>query len=415
MRKHYLFLFTIATIFATSCNDSDKYALNLDNEVTVSKPQYTAEFPKDDGSSNLLSLYNAPMDLYNGGPKSLRDILNKVGPSIANKLYNMNITEAEYNEIKEFTNALTSECSDDASKYSTIFDYVYGNTIYATSDTVNNDPYPVFKYKTAVCQGYSNLLHVMLHSQEIPCINVNGYMMGMGHAWNYVYYNNNWYVSDPTNDRTYTMSDINSYYGYAPIMMDAVIYEDENFVYGYKYSHIAVTEVKSDGEQLIIPYSVEGFTVTSFDPDTIYHDGIRELYVGKNINTFGEYGALWSTFAPNIENVYVDPENTIMESYSNIVYRDKEVYYVAPSARVVELKPAEYYGKETIKDLPNLEIVIFPKGTVTIGSWAIEKCPNLKTIYVPEGVTIEDNAFSEINEDYVIIEGEYTNIPQIKM
>lgn len=420
MRKHYAFLLPIAALLAASCADSDKYALDLDNEVTVQKPQYTIEFPKDDGSTNLMSLYDAPGNMYGGGPKTVRDILNKVGPSIANKLYNINITDEEYNEIKDYTNTLVDGCTTDASKYVKIFEYVNGNTTYyvpSEADTiqVSQDPYFVFKNKIAVCQGYANLLHVMLHSQSIPCVNVNGMMQGFGHAWNYVYVNDKWYVSDPTNNKRFTMDDVNSYYGYAPTMIDAQIYEDENFIYGYKYNHVTITTVKNPGEQLVVPFSVAGFTLTSFNPDSINSENIRELYLGKNINTFGDYGAEWSRQAPNIESVYVDPENTMMESYSNVIYRDKSVYYVAPKATVIEMKPAEYYGKETLKGLESLEIVIFPEGTKTIGAWAIEKCPNVKQVYVPEGVEIEDNAFAEVHPDFEIITGEYTNIPQIKM
>ena len=148
----------------------------------------SASFAKDDGST-----------IYDSPTKLVADLLTKAGPEIIKGLGYITITEKEYQEIKEFTDQLVKEVKKPFDIYSTIFKWVTTNVEYTNG--VNNDPYPVFKNLQGVCQGYANLLSVMLHSQKIYAFIANGILNPVGgHAWNYVYIGGNWYAIDTTWD-----------------------------------------------------------------------------------------------------------------------------------------------------------------------------------------------------------------------
>lgn len=411
MRKHYAIILLSALIFA--CTDDSDKLMPDSNDTTISQITKSVEYPADDGSIDLQTTY--PWKTR----EMVRDILKAMVPDKAKTLFHIEITDEEYAEIATFTDNLVKDCKDESETYKKIFAYVHDSTEYVTDGYVDNNPYQVFKEHRAICQGYSNLMSVMLHSQEIPCLVVNGLLQGLGHAWNYVYYNNKWWVSDPTNDGSYLMDLPASYTHLMPTIIMATIFEDENFCYNFYESHLNVKKIKSNADQVIIPYSVAGFTITALNPYfESWHDepsNVKELYIGKNIMTLGEDIIGLRTYAPRLSSINIDPENTNIESYSNVVYRYDSPYFIPKGVTTIELKPMESVGKEILKELENLETVIFPEGTKYIGPWAIEKCPNVKTIYVPAGIEIAENAFVGVHEDVKIIEGEYTSIPQIKM
>ena len=156
-----------ASVLLTSCS-SDTPDLTEDPETpdTIEVPEAivapSATFPKKDNSQ-------APSD---NPSKVVSALLLKTGPEIAKGLGDIQIKENEYQEIKEFTDNLVSGLSSANDKYKTIFDWVKTEVKYTYE--VNNDPYPVFKSKQGICQGYANLLKVMLHSQDIPVLIANG-------------------------------------------------------------------------------------------------------------------------------------------------------------------------------------------------------------------------------------------------
>ena len=176
---------------------------------------------------------------------------------------------------------MVSGLSSANDKYKTIFDWVKTEVKYTYE--VNNDPYPVFKSKQGICQGYANLLKVMLHSQDIPVLIANGLLNPVGgHAWNYVYAGE-WFVSDPTNKGHYLMSEFSKYTNLVPLKLDADLFEDEHFVYRFYEEHLSIRRVKKSGRQLIVPFGTNGFQVSAFNPSEPLPDGVEEVYIGRNI------------------------------------------------------------------------------------------------------------------------------------
>lgn len=181
MKKHFFILsLAAATSVLTACNEQYETTNLVQQEAATFVDNYRAPaFAEPDGSKPLTSFKAA---------ENLKMLFNSTGPKIITSMgRGMVITDAQYQEIAEFTTNLVNGKLSQTTKYRTIFDWVVKNLTYNNSNVnYSNDPYEVFKNKKCVCQGYANLLVVMCYSQSIPAVVVNGLINGMGHAWAYV-------------------------------------------------------------------------------------------------------------------------------------------------------------------------------------------------------------------------------------
>lgn len=394
----FIFCLFFASFFA--CGDSQNDTPSLPDEPesptmieginALVNP--SASFAKDDGST-----------IYDSPTKLVADLLTKAGPEIIKGLGYITITEKEYQEIKEFTDQLVKGVKKPFDIYSTIFKWVTTNVVYTNG--VNNDPYPVFKNLQGVCQGYANLLSVMLHSQKIYAFIANGILNPVGgHAWNYVYIDQ-WYVSDPTNNGHFLMSDPSSYTHLVPLQLDVNLFEDEKFVFNFYEGHLNIREVKESGKQLIVPFSTNGFQVTSFNPDTELPSNIEEIYIGKNIQTLGESLIGLDIHAPSVKYAFVDTSNQKMESYGQVVYRNAFTYYVPAAATIIQFKDYDTLGKNILKGHNKVETVVIQAGTKKLEAYAFEDCPNLQKAYIPKETIVDNNAFYGVHNNFKIIRG----------
>ena len=394
----FIFCLFFASFFA--CGDSQNDTPSLPDEPesptmieginALVNP--SASFAKDDGST-----------IYDSPTKLVADLLTKAGPEIIKGLGYITITEKEYQEIKEFTDQLVKGVKKPFDIYSTIFKWVTTNVEYTNG--VNNDPYPVFKNLQGVCQGYANLLSVMLHSQKIYAFIANGILNPVGgHAWNYVYIDQ-WYVSDPTNNGHFLMSNPSSYTHLVPLQLDVNLFEDEQFVFNFYEGHLNIRVVKESGKQLIVPFSTNGFQVTSFNPDTELPSNIEEIYIGKNIQTLGESLIGLDIHAPSVKYAFVDTSNQKMESYGQVVYRNAFTYYVPAAATIIQFKDYDTLGKNILKGHNKVETVVIQAGTKKLEAYAFEDCPNLQKAYIPKETIVDNNAFYGVHNNFKIIRG----------
>lgn len=394
----FIFCLFFASFFA--CGDSQNDTPSLPDEPesptmieginALVNP--SASFAKDDGST-----------IYDSPTKLVADLLTKAGPEIIKGLGYITITEKEYQEIKEFTDQLVKGVKKPFDIYSTIFKWVTTNVEYTNG--VNNNPYPVFKNLQGVCQGYANLLSVMLHSQKIYAFIANGILNPVGgHAWNYVYIDQ-WYVSDPTNNSHFLMSDPSSYTHLVPLQLDVNLFEDEQFVFNFYEGHLNIRVVKESGKQLIVPFSTNGFQVTSFNPDTELPSNIEEIYIGKNIQTLGESLIGLDIHAPSVKYAFVDTSNQKMESYGQVVYRNAFTYYVPAAATIIQFKDYDTLGKNILKGHNKVETVVIQAGTKKLEAYAFEDCPNLQKAYIPKETIVDNNAFYGVHNNFKIIRG----------
>ena len=413
MKFNYTFaaLFCAATLF-TGCNsDSDNLSDDLFEEAQCPTPNL-----------NFFSPADGAKELRGTNADKVSTLLKAANADVAKGYGNINITPKEAEEIKVFTDDLVKDCKDDLEKFKTIFNWLYTNLDYKHEyeggDFISNDPYPVFKTQVAICQGFSNLQHIMLESQNIPTLNVNGeYVNVGGHAWNYAFIDNKWWVSDATNNGYFRMQDIKKYKHLQPNSIDANLFETEECTFTFSNEQLNIDSIKVEGSQFVVPYSVAGYKVTSLNPTKAVPTCIKEIYISMNIKDLGLYYHGLEKNAPSIEAAYVSPDNIYLESYSGAIYKKKTklLYYIPSALKKMELLPRTVLGKNVVYDKPGLEEVIIPNGVESIEDYAFEKCPNLRIAYIPEGVQVGERAFYDVHPDFKIVREDLTGIPEIRI
>ena len=409
MQKKYLFAAMLcAAALTTACSsDDDNLTEEPGNDVEVPM-NGTAEFAKNDGSEALRGT----------AQQMVQTLLKKVGPKVAEGIGLINIKEDEKAEIKQFTDDLVKDCKTEAEIYQKILDYV--KTIeykheYEGGNIISNDPYPVFKKHVAICQGFANLQHIMLESQGIPTLNVNGQLVQVGgHAWNYVYHSGKWWVSDPTNagylenyPGTFDMDKIDSYRHLEPSSIEGNIMENDQVVVNYTGYELNIDKIKSTDKQFVVPFGINGLRITSLSPTQPVPSQIKEIYISKNVRTLGEYYMGLVKNAPSVEACYVDKQNARLEGEYGVIYKrngsNPQLSYVPAMLRKLVLRRMDTVDKNVVFDHKALEEVTIANGTKEINDFAFEKCPNLKVAYIPAGVKVSKKAFSDVHPDFKII------------
>ncbi len=393
-------LFVAACMF--SCDNKS------DEPVSKSKTEYIKEeqkenenlFPIEDDAIKLSDYSYCTQMLY---------LLDKVDPQDCLVLYDTKIKDDEFQEIKEFTDNLVKGETDQVKIMDIIFFWVADNIKY---DFADNDPYPVFKNRKAVCQGYANLYKVMLLTQNIPVISINGLAnIGghmSGHAWNYSYANGDWFMADPTNRRIDMAVNISGYDSdYQPLSAELALFENDSYLFEFSGGHLNIASVKQETEKLSLPYSAGGFVVTSFNPEKDMPAEIKEVYIGKNISLIGVDGSIGlKQYGKSIEMVYIDSANPELESINGVVYLKKgdtvTPYFIPYGMTRIEFKPNKVYGKGLVYGHENLEEMYFPDGVEKIEDYAVEACPKLKYVSIPEKAEVSENAFYGMSQEIEI-------------
>lgn len=414
MKKLILSLkFALCALVLTACSEDDS-AFNEPVAPQVPTDVSRVTFPEDDGSLSLSS--------YSPNEKVAR-LLNEVNDAYAvtDTLGRANITPEQYAEIKAFADDLVKGCTTQKDAFMACYNWVSRNIQYDYSD---NDPYAVFINRKGICQGYANLLFIMLHSQGIPSMVCNGQITQVawgGHAWNYVCVDGKWMVADPTNPgvggpwgyRLYS-----SFSHLVPLSLDILLYRENGCWFDYNEGNLNVCNITSNDAEFTVPFSVNGYQVSSLSPTVPISPSIKKLYIGKNIVSLGENQMGLQNNAPNVEYVEVDPANAAFASYLGVVYRkngsDFQLTYIPDAMQCVELMPMETMYKNTIYRHDGVEVLIVAPGTKKIEPWGVENCPNLKVAYIPNDTEVAENAFTGVHPDFQIIRGDFTNIPDVK-
>ena len=138
MKIHYYFLpLCLAAGCFSACSSDDEMTM-LQADATTENVQFEtmASFPEKDKSSKLNT--NSIRAVYT--------LLDKIGPEIDTGMPNFEITEAQYEEIKEFTDKLVEGLEKDADIYDKIFTWIVNNVKYNWAD---NNPIPCSRISRA--------------------------------------------------------------------------------------------------------------------------------------------------------------------------------------------------------------------------------------------------------------------------
>ena len=409
--KRLMKIFTLMLIAVSASAQSDtlyitlpkgeiaKFAVDQIYSMGFISVTSQGDYPTEDNSKDLMWVNPAER------PKLL---LEAAGRECGRELgAHIEIEDYQYKEISDFTKDLVKGCSTERQKYDKVFYWIRDNIEY---DYTDNKPYTVFTQKKGICQGYADLLTVMLHSLEIPCITVNGYIPEGGHAWNYLNADGHWYISDPTNGFKFDIDDVASYqHLFNVTAMQASLFEDEYCTYNYYNQTLNVESFKSGNPVVYVPYSTNGFKITSVNPTKEDSKDIKELYIGKNIETLDIDGNTFgiSLRYNSIETIEIDSANPYMSSHYNVIYKGDQMYMVAPAVKFIRMRPIKLDKESKLKKLDKLECIVFEPGTEKLDAYVVEYCPNLKKAYIPENTEVDKNAFYKVHPDFEIIRGEY--------
>ena len=168
--------------------------------------------------------WDSATDMDGDGEMGLRERIDSVGAAlnfenpamrwaIVKKLKpSRRWNHAEIERIQRVIEERVEECratippgANDYQIYRACFEYVCRTTSYSVEDALEKqDVRSVFLEGDSVCKGYAEALQYLLLSFGVPCFNVWGMVEGTAgrvytlHAWNYVWVNGMWNVSDPT-------------------------------------------------------------------------------------------------------------------------------------------------------------------------------------------------------------------------
>jgi len=330
--------------------------------------------------------------------------------NMAARLNGVVVTDEHLAEIKAFVeSSILSNETTQYAKMMSILKWIRANIQYDYND---QDAYSVFKNRVAVCQGYSNLMVAMLHTQGVKATVATGYLAKAGgHAWVYVLADGMWYVSDPTNRSTvYKMvDDLNNYKSSLQTWtFDMPLYQDDNFVYDFRNKHFNVRQVLTSDEQVSVPFGALGYRLTAFDPIDGINEHVRQLYLSLNIFSIGDYVQGLKKYGENLENVYVwNDKNHYINDYDGCVYSVSyssttkvntivKLLYVPGAKRELKYAPVEKIESKIIEDLPNVEVIYFDAATLEFEDYAITSSPNLKEIHINKNAKVSDKAFEDL-------------------
>ena len=340
----------------------------------------------------------------------------------------LNITDSQYQTIREFTLDLTSKYTSTKDKITAIYQWAKDTSQKASvgedapADLGDNDPYKVFKEKTGVCQGKANLCKTMLAAIDVPCIIAHGYWETEGHAWDFVLCDGTWGIVDASMWQISLDDPSNISSHYKTDSLEAVLYEKDGFEFTYYLGGIGVVGYTGNADRLEIPASCNGHSVVSIAAENqIYYEHPFQNTIAKELVLPAtlQYGIYLSDYeirsfsSQSLESIVVDENNPVFASYDGILYSKdfSRIYSVPAGISEVTLKPMEVMEKNTLVNLPNLRILKIGEGTNTLEEDAVESCPNLEKVYIPDSVTAiayEENngyvyeAFTECPDNFVV-------------
>ena len=316
----------------------------------------------------------------------------------------INVTEEEYNELKQVAMDVTSGCDTQYDKIQAITEYVADRTYYdwyyytGRGDWTYANAYDVYKEKRTVCEGYANLVQALCIAVDIPCMMIKGY----DHAYNGAYDNQNkrWVLTDATwcsknrytveQEWEYAGSDLDWFdftvetlqeqgwinheiFNIEGLLYDSVYYELNNLntsTQSYKnITNWRMIPTEATGEMIKIPDKIEGVTV--FCDSFKYQSKVKVLDLSEcNITYLYRYGFGDCTSLEKI--IFPDTLESIDGGLFNNCVSLKKVDF---SNTKIQKIPSSCF-----KNCTSLESVIFPKTVTSMGYEAFLGCSNIKEI-----------------------------------
>lgn len=385
-----------------------------------------AASPLENGTKNCLELLSS---LHEEDPSLFTSLES-------HEIKRMELTEEQYQIIREYTLNLTKNCTNDAKKIEAVVSFVRSpKTVEGVPDCpagMNpNSPYAMFKNGQGVCQGYANLCRTMFASLEIPCVTVHGYLQvfdqnlqmetSQGHAWNYVCCDGEWVLADAAYRYSY-MDDPDAISQlYTTTEIEQTIYTENGLEFSFCEGVLGIIGYGGESKELIVPESCHGRPVAGVSPISFYaghpltNSSAEKIVLPKTMeygilstklySNGSEYQELQSFQSPSLKEIEVAEDNPVYASYKGILY-DKSfsrILSIPPALTDVELKPLKVLDKDTFAGLSDPRTIKIGEGTEMIGSDTFSNFTSLESVYIPASVTSIDNqAFYQCSTDFTI-------------
>lgn len=178
---------------------------------------------------------------------------------------------ALYEKMKDVLREIVDDEMTDLEKARAIHDFLVMKVVYdgALLNLVDEGASPeviatydgfylegVFNNKKAVCDGISKAFAALANMEGIRCVTVEGYAAdnptGLGHAWNKVYLDGDWYIVDATSDGTVVGE------SYEVLSYEFFLIDEES----YSARYIAENRQNIVCEKKYDYYTENGFTVS---------------------------------------------------------------------------------------------------------------------------------------------------------
>lgn len=226
------------------------------------------------------------------------DYIERMSYEVNDLLDGIDELEGDYNKEKLLHDRLLNKCRY-ADGVSTISD----GWQYFTS-------YGAIVEGSAVCEGYSKALHILLSKAGISAYSVKGYANDVRHMWNLVELDDGWYHVDPT-------------------------WNDSDDGISYEFFNLSTHEIEKDhkidplseddtqtNRNFFLPdcesmamnyYNVDGLTINEFDNET---DQKMVAYIVSGVNSGSKY--LYITVGSELE--YEDCLSTLFDAPEHRMY-----------------------------------------------------------------------------------------------
>ena len=130
---------------------------------------------------------------------------------------------------------------------------------------------------------------------------------------------------------------------------DFNLFEDGKFAYNFEEGRLNVAEVKDTGlDYVLVPFSINGFRITSFCPVKKVNGSYDKLYLGSNVESVGENTVYLGSNFSTLREINVDPANKFLTAYKNVLYNtgNDAPHFIPPAITRLELKLSQGNRKE---------------------------------------------------------------------
>jgi len=292
--------------------------------------------------------------------------------------------------VNQLLNSLNLSGKSDYEKVCAVYDYIRDNITYDYENLNNPDTwlqytaYSALINKTAVCQGYANLLYRLLLELGIDNRVITGETLEGPHAWNIVKLGDVYYNCDSTwdaiiGDHDYFLKNSIGFLDHARHMD----YATTQFHTEYPMSETDYVDGVEGVPEHVIAWGICGEEVYW----AIDRDGVLTIGgTGPMLDLPANEPALWDYWDDAFDTVIVEEGVTSIGQYA---------FYFLHNIKRVELPGSvQLVGAYAFRDCLYLEQVILSEGLERIGESAFSGTLNLQEIQFPSTLrTIENSAF----------------------